>query len=41
MILSAAMPPPGYFEFNGGHSFLNWTGGMERGLKYLTKRPAS
>ena len=33
--------PIEYFEYNGGHSFLNWTGGMERGLKFLTKRPAS
>jgi enterochelin esterase-like enzyme len=33
--------PIEYFEYDGGHSFLNWTGGMEKGLIFLTKRPAS
>ena len=40
-VLRAKGYPLGYFEFNGGHSFLNWAGGMERGLIFLSKRPAS
>jgi enterochelin esterase family protein len=27
----------GYAEYDGGHSFLNWSGGMANGLEYLTK----
>jgi len=25
----------GYSEYDGGHSFLNWSGGMVNGLEYL------
>jgi enterochelin esterase-like enzyme len=24
-----------YFEYDGGHSFLNWSEGMARGLQYM------
>jgi len=27
----------GYSEYDGGHSFLNWSGGMVNGLEYLTR----
>jgi enterochelin esterase-like enzyme len=27
--------PVGYFEYDGGHSFLTWSGGMENGLEAL------
>jgi enterochelin esterase-like enzyme len=30
----------GYSEYDGGHSFLNWSGAMENGLEYLL-RPSS
>jgi enterochelin esterase-like enzyme len=40
-VLKSKGYPVGYFEYDGGHSFLNWAGGMERGLIFLTKRPAS
>jgi len=40
-VLQSKGYPVGYFEFNGGHSYLNWAGGMERGLIFLAKRPAS
>jgi enterochelin esterase-like enzyme len=26
---------PGYFEYDGGHSFLNWSGGTANGLRFL------
>ena len=29
--------PVGYFEYDGGHSFLNWSGGMKNGLEYLIR----
>lgn len=27
----------GYSEYDGGHSFLNWSGGMVNGLEYLSR----
>ncbi len=27
--------PTGYREYDGGHSFLNWSGGTANGLLYL------
>jgi enterochelin esterase-like enzyme len=35
--LSAKGELVGYSEFDGGHSFLNWSGGMVNGLEYLTR----
>jgi enterochelin esterase-like enzyme len=35
--LTAKDYPVGYFEYDGGHSFLNWSGGMENGLEYLIR----
>lgn len=29
--------PTGYAEYNGGHSFLNWSQGMVHGLTYLMR----
>lgn len=26
-----------YSEYDGGHSFLNWSGGMVSGFEYLTR----
>lgn len=40
-VLQSKGYPVGYFEYNGGHAYLNWAGGMERGLIFLTKRPAA
>ena len=34
--LSAKGELGGYSEYDGGHSFLNWSGGMVRGLEFLT-----
>jgi enterochelin esterase-like enzyme len=36
--LTAKGYPVGYFEYDGGHSFLNWSGGVENGLKYLIRQ---
>jgi enterochelin esterase family protein len=33
--LTAKGFPVGYFEYDGGRSFLNWSGGMENVLEYL------
>ena len=35
--LSAKGELVGYSEYDGGHSFLNWSGGMVNGLEYLTR----
>ena len=35
--LSAKGELVGYSEFDGGHSFLNWSGGMVNGLENLTR----
>jgi len=34
-VLLAKSYPTGYAEYDGGHSFLNWSQGMVRGLAYL------
>ncbi len=34
-VLRAKGYPIGYFEYDGGHAFLNWSGGMARGLVFL------
>ena len=33
--LTAKGYPVGYSEYDGGHSFLNWSGGMVNGLQSL------
>ncbi|HXE09534.1 MAG TPA: enterochelin esterase [Acidobacteriaceae bacterium] len=35
--LNATGYPTGYAEYDGGHSFLNWSEGMVHGLKYLMR----
>ena len=35
--LTAKGYPIGYSEYDGGHSFLNWSGGMVNGLEYLIR----
>jgi enterochelin esterase-like enzyme len=35
--LSAKGELVGYSEYDGSHSFLNWSGGMVNGLEYLTR----
>jgi len=35
--LTAKGYPVGYSEYDGGHSFLNWSGGMVNGLQYLIR----
>ena len=35
--LSAKSELVGCSEYDGGHSFLNWSGGMVNGLEYLTR----
>jgi enterochelin esterase family protein len=39
--LTAKGYPRHYFEYDGGHAFLNWSEGMANGLQYLlgTDRP--
>ena len=39
--LTAKGYPVGYLEYDGGHSFLNWSGGVENGLKYLIRQSNS
>ncbi|HEV7219500.1 MAG TPA: hypothetical protein VGN39_11550 [Terriglobales bacterium] len=34
-VLRAKGYPIGYFEYDGGHAFLNWSGAMTRGLVFL------
>lgn len=36
-VLRAKGYPIGYSEYDGGHAFLNWSGGMTRGLVFLLK----
>lgn len=36
-VLQAKGYPIHYFEYDGGHAFLNWSGGMTRGLVFLLK----
>jgi hypothetical protein len=35
--LAAKGYPVGYSEYDGGHSFLNWSGGLANGLEYLIR----
>lgn len=39
-VLRAKGYPVGYYEYDGGHAFLNWTAGMERALAFLAKGPS-
>ena len=39
--LTAKGYPVGYLEYDGGHSFLNWSDGVENGLKYLIRQSNS
>jgi hypothetical protein len=39
-VLNAKGYAIGYSEYDGGHAFLNWSGGMARGLLFLYGKPS-